>query len=162
MAVPPLLLAIFLLYLIGSSVTNLVALLVFFAWVGYARVVRAETMRLRSAPFVESAVVAGAGESRILIRHIFPQLLPVLVAIAVVEFAAIILAEAGLSFLGLGVQPPDSSWGRMVSDGQAFVTTGAWWLFAVPGAAIFVTVLLARLAAPWVQSLFGAEPETHR
>lgn len=162
MAVPPLLLAMFLLYIVGASVRNLIVLLVVFAWVGYARIVRAETFRLKAAPFVDAAIVSGSDSKRILFKHILPQLVPVLVVIAIVEFAAVILAEAGLSFLGFGVQPPDSSWGRQVSDGQAFVTTGAWWLFAVPGGAIFITVLFARLSVNWLQACLGGDPTVRR
>ena len=155
MAVPPMLLAIFLLYLIGPSLFNLVLLLAVLSWWSYARVVRAETLRVRSMAYIEAAVVSGASQWRILFRHILPQLTPVLVVIAVLDFATVILAEAGISYLGFGVQPPNTSWGRMVSEGQQFVTSGAWWLFIAPGAAIFVTVLLVRLSSEWIQALVG-------
>lgn len=155
MAVPPLLLAIFLLYLLGSSVLNLIVLLSILNWWAYTRIVRGETLKLRSAAYIEAAVVAGCTQSRLLFRHLLPQLLPVLVVVAVLDFGSVMLAEAGISFLGFGVQPPDSSWGRMVAEGQTFVTTGAWWLFATPGLAIFVTVLLARLSSSWVQEMLG-------
>jgi peptide/nickel transport system permease protein len=158
MAVPPLLLAIFLLYLLGSSLVNLVLLLSILSWWSYARIVRAETLKLRSAPFVEAAVVAGCSERRVILRHLLPQLVPVLVVVAVLDVGSVMLAEAGISFLGFGVQPPDSSWGLLVADGQAFVTTGAWWLFGAPGLAIFATVLLARLASSWFQTLLAAAP----
>lgn len=155
MAVPPLLLAIFLLYLIGPSITNLIILLAILSWWSYARVVRAETIRIRSLAYIEAAEVMGCTRSRIVLRHILPQLTPVLVVIAVFDFSSVILAEAGISYLGFGVQPPDASWGRMVSEGQQFVTSGAWWLFGAPGLAIFATVLFARFSSIWVQSLLG-------
>lgn len=155
MAVPPLLLAIFLLYLLGPSITNLILLLAILSWWSYARVVRAETIRIRGLAYVEAAEVIGCTRSRIVLRHILPQITPVLVVIAVFDFSSVILAEAGISYLGFGVQPPDASWGRMVSEGQQFVTSGAWWLFGAPGAVIFVTVLFARLASLWVQALLG-------
>jgi peptide/nickel transport system permease protein len=155
MAVPPLLLAIFLLYLLGSSILNLIVLLSILNWWAYTRIVRGETLKLRSAAYIEAAVVAGCSQSRLLFRHLRPQLVPVLVVVAVLDFGAVMLAEAGISFLGFGVQPPDSSWGRMVAEGQTFVTTGAWWLFATPGLAIFATVLLARLSSSWVQEMLG-------
>jgi peptide/nickel transport system permease protein len=156
MAVPPLLLAIFLLYLLGSSIVNLVVLLSILNWWSYTRIVRAEAIRIRELPYIEAAVVAGGSEARIVFRHLLPQLIPVLIVLAVLDFASVMLAEAGISFLGFGVQPPNSSWGRMVSEGQAFVTTGAWWLFGAPGLAIFFTVLLTRTASGWLHAMFGA------
>ena len=149
MAMPSLLLAIFLLYLIGTSIANLVLLLSVMSWYSYTRVVRGEVLRLRSAPFVEAAQVCGASHWRIVVKHLFPQVIPVLVVIAIFDFSTVILAEAGISFLGLGVQPPNTSWGRMISEGQQYITTGAWWLFAAPGLAIFLTVLSARLCSSW-------------
>ena len=95
---------------------------------------------------IVAAVVAGCRQSRLLLRHLLPQLVPVLAVAAVLDFGSVMLAEAGISFLGFGVQPPDSSWGRMVAEGQTFVTTGAWWLFATPGLAIFITILSYNLA----------------
>jgi peptide/nickel transport system permease protein len=160
MAVPPMLLAIFLLYLIGTSLLNLVLLLAILSWWSYARVVRAETLRIRGQAYIEAALVAGCSQRRIVLRHILPQLTPVLVVVAVLDFATVILAEAGISYLGFGVQPPNTSWGRMVSEGQQFVTSGAWWLFIAPGAAIFIMVLLVRLASSWVQAMVG--PSQHR
>jgi len=74
----------------------------------------------------------------------------------------VILAEAGISFLGFGVQPPDTSWGRMIAEGQAFVTTGAWWLFIAPGMALFITVLSVRLASAWVSALLNSRDATTR
>ena len=155
MAVPPLLLAIFLLYLIGTSLLNLVLLLSILSWWSYTRIVRAETLRLRNAPFVEAAIVAGCSQWRVLFRHVLPQMVPVLIVITIFDFSSVMLAEAGISFLGFGVQPPNSSWGRMIAEGQTFVTTGAWWLLGLPGLAIFVTVLLARLGSSWLQAVVG-------
>jgi peptide/nickel transport system permease protein len=153
MAVPPLLLAIFLLYLIGTSLLNLVLLLSILSWWSYTRIVRAETLRLRNAPFIEAAIVAGCSQWRVLFRHVLPQMIPVLIVITIFDFSSVMLAEAGISFLGFGVQPPNSSWGRMIAEGQTFVTTGAWWLLGLPGLAIFVTVLLARFASTWLQAV---------
>jgi peptide/nickel transport system permease protein len=155
MAFPPLLLAVFLLYLAGPSIRNLVLLLVAFGWVGFARIARAQTLSLRTRPFVEGAVALGCTEKRVLLRHILPHLLPALLVTAVFEFAAVMLAEAGLSFLGLGVQPPDASWGLMLAQGQSYITSGAWWLIAVPGLAIFLVTFPANLASRWAQELMG-------
>lgn len=155
MAFPSMLIAIFLLYLLGSNLTNLVFLLVLLSWVGFARMARAQTLTVKTQTYVESAQVLGCHPIRILLRHILPQLAPVLLVIAVFDFAGVMLAEAGLSFLGLGVQPPDSSWGRMIAEGQQFVYSGGWWLFLIPGLAIFVTVLSAKLSSDLFQEWLG-------
>lgn len=156
MAFPAMLLAILLLYLLGSTVMNLVVLLTIFSWAGFARVARGETLRVRSLTFVEGALAIGAGTPRILFRHILPHLVPVLSVVAVFEFAGVMLAESSLSFLGLGVQPPASSWGLMLAESRDHLYTGGWWLFAIPGAALLVTTLAANLTSRWLQELTGS------
>lgn len=155
MAFPSLLFAVFLLYLLGANLVNLVLLLVIFGWYSFTRITRAQTLSLRNQTFIESARAIGCSETRILIRHIFPHLVPVLAVIAVFDFSGVMLAEAGLSFLGLGVQPPDTSWGRMISEGQSYIYSGGWWLFLFPGAAIFLAVLSTRLTSAWIQNIVG-------
>lgn len=162
MAIPSLLLAIFLLYLIGTSIVNLVLLLSILGWYSYTRLLRGEVLRLRSAPFVEAAVVIGCDPWRIMRHHLLPQMAPLLTVVAVLDFSTVILAEAGISFLGFGVQPPDTSWGRMIAEGQTFITTGAWWLFAAPGLALFATVLSVRLGSAWISVLLNRQNATHR
>ena len=153
MAFPSLVLAIFLLYIIGSSVTNLILLLVIFSWAVFARMSRAQTLSLRNQPFVEGAVALGATDTRIILRHIVPHLIPVMAIVAVFDFAGVMLAEAGLSFLGLGVLPPEISWGLMLSQGREYINTGGWWLLLVPGAALSLTCLSANLTSRWLQVL---------
>lgn len=155
MALPSLLLAIFLLYIIGSSVFNLVLLLSIMSWYSYTRVVRGEVLRLKSAMYVDAARSIGATDSRLMFRHILPQVMPILLVIAVFDFGVVMLTESSISFLGLGIQPPDTSWGRMISEGQTFITTGAWWVFAAPGAGIFLTVLSLRLSSDWLSKVLG-------
>jgi peptide/nickel transport system permease protein len=162
MAFPALLFTIFLLYVIGSSMLNLVVLLAVLGWVSYARIVRAQTLSLRNQPFVEGAVAIGCTDSRILLRHILPQLVPVLATVAVLDFVSVILAEASLSFLGLGIQPPTSSLGRMVADGQEHLFTGGWWLFVIPGLVIFLIVLCANLTSRWIQYIVDRSPIASR
>jgi len=157
MAFPALLLAIFLLYVVGAGIPQLVGLLAVMSWMPYARMCRAQTLSLRTQPFVEAALALGASPTRILLRHILPQLTPLLVMLAVLDFGSVMLAEAGLSFLGMGVQPPSSSWGSMVNDGREFISSGAWWLFLTPGLALFITVFAANLASRWAQELLGSE-----
>lgn len=153
MAFPSLVLAIFLLYIIGSNVTNLILLLVIFSWAVFARMARAQTLSLRNQPFVEGAVALGATDTRIIVRHIVPHLIPVMAIVAVFDFAGVMLAEAGLSFLGLGVLPPEISWGLMLSQGREYINTGGWWLLVVPGTALSLTCLSANLTSRWLQVL---------
>ena len=155
MAFPSLLLAIFVLYVLGAGIWQLVGFLAFLSWISFARFARAQTLSLRSQPFVEAAVGLGASERRVLFRHVLPQLMPLLVMITVLDFGTVMLAEAGLSFLGMGTQPPDASWGSMVADGREYVAAGAWWLFLTPGLAVFLTVFAANLTSRWVQELMG-------
>lgn len=157
LAFPPLLLAIFLLYVLGTGIPQLVGLLAVMSWMSYARVCRAQTLSLRAQPFVEAAIALGASPTRVVLRHILPQLAPLLAMLAVLDFGTVMLAEAGLSFLGMGVQPPASSWGSMVDDGREFISSGAWWLFLTPGLAIFITVFAANLSSRWMQELLGVE-----
>lgn len=153
MAFPPLVLAIFLLYILGSTVTNLVALLVFFSWAVFARMARAQTLSIRNQPFVEGALALGANDRRIILRHIVPHIIPVMAVVTVFDFAGVMLAEAGLSFLGLGVLPPEVSWGMMLSQGRDYINTGGWWLVIFPGIALSLTCLSANLTSRWLQVL---------
>jgi len=155
MAFPTLMLAIFVLYVMGAGMWQLIGLLAFLSWMSFARYARAQTLSLRAQPFVEAASSLGASELRVLLRHVLPQLLPLLVMITVLDFGTVMLAEAGLSFLGMGTQPPAASWGSMVADGREFVAAGAWWLFITPGLAVFLTVFAANMTSRWVQELMG-------
>ena len=161
MAFPPLLLAIFMLYVLGTGILQLISLLAVISWMSYARLTRARTLSLRTEPFVEAAVAIGASPTRVLLRHILPQLAPLLIMAAVLDFGTVMLAEAGLSFLGMGVQPPASSWGSMVNNGREFIASGAWWLFLIPGFAIFLTVFAANMTSRWAQELLGIARRDH-
>jgi peptide/nickel transport system permease protein len=143
-AMPMFLIAILLVTLFGASVVNLIVVLPTLVWPSFARIVRAETLRLRQAPFVEAAVAVGGTSGWIMLRHLVPNLTTRLVALAVVTTGQVILSEAGLSFLGAGVQPPDTTWGLLVSDGRDYLAV-AWWLTIVPGAFLAITVLALNL-----------------
>jgi peptide/nickel transport system permease protein len=122
------------------NLTNIMAVIGLTSWMGVARLVRAETLSLRGRDFVLAARVAGAGPARIIVRHILPNALaPVLVS-ATLGVAGAILVESSLSFLGLGVQPPDASWGNMLMDGKEVLEVAPW-LSVFPGLAILFTVL---------------------
>jgi peptide/nickel transport system permease protein len=138
MGFPSLLLVMVIIYAVGPGALNLAVVLIATRWVLYARVARAEVLRLRQFEYVEAARALGAGNGRILRRHLVPNLVPTLTILAIFEVAAVILAEAGLSFLGLGV--PENSWGRLIAEGQQYISS-AWWLVTFPGLAILLTTM---------------------
>ncbi len=137
---PPIFLVIAIMAVIGQSLLNVVLVLGLVTWVQYARVVRGSTLSVKEQDYVEGARACGAGSTRILLRHILPNILPSVVVIATVNVSTLILAEAALSFLGLGVQPPTPAWGTMLAEGRE-VFRIAWWTAVFPGLAILVTVL---------------------
>ena len=141
---PYLLLAIAVMALLKPSLTNLVVVLVLRSWVVYARLIRVTTLSARERDYVVAARALGAGGSRIVFRHIAPNVVGPSIVVSSFQLAELIIVESSLSFLGLGVQPPTPSWGGMVSEGRAYVGT-AWSLSAIPGLAIVVTVLGANL-----------------
>lgn len=149
---PFLMLAIFFLYALGPGFWNVVIVLAIVRWPVYARVTRGMTLSLREQQFVESARVVGCGSGRIIGKHILPNLISPLLVLATLEIARLILAESALSFLGLGVQPPETSWGRLIADGRQYIST-AWWLVAMPGFFIFLTALSSNLLATWARSV---------
>lgn len=149
---PFLMLALLVLYALGPSLANIILIFAIVRWPVYARVARSLAMSLREAPYVEAARSLGAGKSWIIRKHILPNMASPLIVLATMEVAKLILAEATLSFLGLGIQPPESSWGLMVSAGRDYVSL-AWWLVAFPGLAIFLTALSANLLAAWMRAV---------
>jgi peptide/nickel transport system permease protein len=152
MGFPSLLLALFVLYVIGGGVLNVIFILAITRWMVYARVTRGLALSYRENVFVEAARAAGCSDRRIIVRHLLPNLISPIVVLATLEVAYMILTEAALSFLGLGIQPPESSWGLMLSQGRQYVTT-AWWLVTFPGLAILLTALSLNLLATWARSV---------
>jgi len=139
LALPPIVLAISILTMVGSTLPTIVVVLGVIGWVQYARVIRGQTLSLREREFVTAAQVCGATNGRIIFRHIFPNTLGPLLVIATVNVSGMILAEASLSFLGIGVRPPTAAWGTMLSEGREVFAT-AWWNAVFPGLAIVWTV----------------------
>lgn len=137
---PYLLLAIAVMALLKPSLTNLVILLALPGWMVYARTTRAVVLGLKRREFVEAAHALGASDRRIIFAHLAPNVLTPIIVISSFQFAQIIIAEASLSFLGVGVQPPMPSWGSMLSQGREYLST-AWWLGVFPGLAIMIAVL---------------------
>lgn len=139
-AFPPLLLAIAIVAFLGQGLFNLILALVSQRWIQYCRVVRGETLSLRNREFVTATLALGASDSRIIWRHIVPNIIQSSLVIGTFAMASAIIAEASLSFLGLGVPPEIPTWGTMLADGRIYIST-AWWLALFPGLCIFVTVL---------------------
>jgi peptide/nickel transport system permease protein len=140
LAFPFILLAIAVIGVLGPSLLTIIVVIGVSSWVVYARVVRGVVLTLREREFVQSARALGAGDGRIVVRHILPNTFAPWLVVATLDMARVIVIESALSFLGLGVQPPDPTWGGMLADGRVYITT-AWWLATFPGLAILVTVL---------------------
>jgi peptide/nickel transport system permease protein len=151
MSMPSLLIALLVLYVLGSSLLNVILILAITRWMVYARVTRGMMLTLREEPFVEASKVLGASSFRTIFRHMVPNLLGPIMVVATLELAIMLLTEASLSFLGLGIQPPLSSWGLMLAQGREYLTT-AWWLVAMPGFAILITTLSVNLIATWLRA----------
>ncbi len=143
-AFPPLLIAIAILAFLGQGLGNLILALTLQRWIPYCRVVRAEAMTLKEREFVVAARSIGASHLRILRCHLLPNLIQSALVIGTFAMAAAIIAEAALSFLGLGVPPQIPTWGSMLADGRAYVST-SWWMSLFPGLAIFATVLAINM-----------------
>ncbi|OFV80987.1 MAG: peptide ABC transporter permease [Acidobacteria bacterium RBG_16_64_8] len=150
LAFPLILLAIMLAVVFGPSFANVVVVVSLLIWPRLARLIRAETLSLRHNDFVVYAEVVGIPVWRIMIRHLFPNVLPTLIVMTTLEIGHVILIESSLSFLGAGIPPPYPSWGLMVADGRGRIVTG-WWLSLFPGLAILVTVLAFTLFGDWLR-----------
>ena len=146
---PSLLLALVVIYALGPSIVNVVLVLAATRWMLYTRMARAETLRLRRFQYVEAGQIIGGTDLWILRKHVVPNLIGVMFTLATLEMATVILAESALSFLGLGVQPPDASLGLLIAQGKEYITT-AWWVMFFPGMAIFVTTMALSLLASWL------------
>jgi len=144
LAVPTILLAIAVVAVLGPGLWNVILTLSVTGWTLYARLTRGEALTIKSRDFVQAARATGAGDLRIMVRHVLPNVLSPVIVVAVFAVANMIILEATLSFLGLGVEPRVVTWGRMLNGGRLYLST-AWWLTAFPGLAIFVTVLAVNL-----------------
>ncbi len=151
MSFPSLLLAVIVLYMLEPSVLNIVLVLAVTRIPIYLRTTRAEVLEIRERMFVQAARVMGASDARIVLRHILPVVLPTLVTIATLDFAFVMLAESSLSFLGIGIQPPEVTWGLMVAQGRPYLAQ-AWWLALFPGLAIVITTMSLTLLSGWMRT----------
>src|SRR5499427_2533865 len=141
LALPALVFAIFLATMVGPSMWNIVVILGLVYWTRYARVIRGEVLSLREREFVKLAEIAGGSRARVIFRHILPNVLNTTMVLASLTIGVVIIAEASLSFLGVGVPPPQPAWGSMLADGRSMLMVGDWWLTVFPGLGILLVVL---------------------
>ena len=144
LAFPGILMALALTAALGPSVRNLIVALTVTGWVLYARLVRGVVLSVKEREFVEGARALGASNSRIVLRHVLPNVISPVVIVAALDLGRMILAESSLSFLGLGIQPPTPSWGSMIADGRSYLFN-AWWVSTFPGLFLAVTVMVIAL-----------------
>ena len=151
LALPALTFAIFLAAIVGPSMWNIVIILGLVYWTRYARVVRGEVLSLKEREFVRLAIVAGCSKWTIMRRHILPNVVNSAIVLATLMLGVVIVTEASLSFLGVGVPPPQPAWGLMLSDGKQGLMVGYWWLTVLPGCCIMLMVLSANLLGDWLR-----------
>src|SRR2546423_1819728 len=151
LALPALVFAIFLAAMIGPSMWNIVIILGAVYWTRYARVIRGEVLTLRERDYVKLAEIAGASKWRVIKRHILPNVLNTATVLASLTVGVVIIAEASLSFLGVGVPPPQPAWGLMLSEARSTLMTGQWWLTVFPGLCIALIVLATQLFGDWLR-----------
>jgi peptide/nickel transport system permease protein len=150
LSIPAILLAVLTVAVLGPGFIKLILVLGLTRWPRYTRVAYGQTLQVATLPFIRAAEMAGSGALRILLRHVLPNIAGPLMVVATTEFGLMILFEAGLSFLGLGIQPPYPSWGSIMSAGRQYVER-AWWLTVFPGACLFVLVLCVNLFGDWLR-----------
>jgi peptide/nickel transport system permease protein len=150
LAFPVLLLGVAVTAVLGASLKNMILVLGASGWVTYARIARGEALSLKERDFVAAARALGAPAGHVVRRHLLPNVLPPLMVVTTFSVARTIIAEASLSFLGLGLPPPTPSWGAMLDEGRNYITTG-WWLALFPGLAILVLVLAINLCGDWLR-----------
>lgn len=158
LAFPFLILAIALVSALGGGLDKLILALVLVAWVTFARPIRGEALSLRERDYVLAARAQGVSRTQIIIKHLLPNLLPTILVLSSLELGAIILMEASLSFLGLGVTGGQATWGGMLADGRAYLSA-AWWLATIPGLAIFALVMSVNIIGEWLRDVLDPRSE---
>jgi peptide/nickel transport system permease protein len=151
LALPALTFAIFLTAIVGPSELNIIIILGAVYWTRYARVIRGEVLSLKEREFVRLAIVAGCSKRTIMWRHILPNVLNSAIVLGTLMLGVVIVTEAALSFLGVGVPPPKPAWGLMLADGKKGLMVGYWWLTVLPGTCIMLMVLSANLLGDWLR-----------
>src|SRR6266850_1579632 len=157
LALPGVTFAIFLAAIVGPGVSNIIVILAAVYWTRYARIIRGEVLSVRERDFVRLAVVAGCSKWTIMRRHILPNVVNSAIVLATLQLGQAIIAEATLSFLGVGVPPPQPAWGLMLADGKKGLMAGYWWLTVLPGSCIMLMVLSANLLGDWLRVKFDPQ-----
>ena len=152
MAFPGLIIAIFVLFTIGPGFGNMLLVIALLRWPVYARVARGISLNVSGQQFVESSRALGTSSGRIIWEHILPNSVSSIAILGTLELVHLMMLEATLSFLGLGVQPPETSWGLMIAQGREYIVT-AWWVVVMPGFILFLTALSINLIAGWAQNI---------
>jgi len=150
LSLPTILIAVVLVAVSEPSFKNVVLVIALLLWPRFARQIRGETLAIKEYDFVALAVVAGRSSAWIIRRHIFPNVVPTLLVISTLQVGYVILLEGTLSFLGVGVPPPNPAWGLMIADGRGFLAT-AWWISLFPGLAMLLTILAVNLMGDWLR-----------
>jgi peptide/nickel transport system permease protein len=156
MSIPSLALALILSATLDPGLTTVVIVIVFTYWTWYARIIRSEILSLKERDYVAFAKVAGCGPLTIFRRHLLPNIFNTLLVLATLQVGQVIIFEASLSFLGLGIQAPDVSWGLMLADARQYITY-AWWGITMPGIAIMLTCLSSNLVGDWLRDLLDPQ-----
>ncbi len=159
LAFPFILLALAVMAVLGSGLRNVIIVLGITGWVMYGRVVRSEVISIREKEYVEAAKAIGNKDSKIIMKHILPNIVSTIVIIGTLEVAKVIIAESSLTFLGLGVEPSIPTWGSMLADGREYITN-AWWVATFPGLAIMFTVLGINLVGDWLRDTLDPRLKT--
>lgn len=149
-ALPSLILVIVAVTVIGHSKVSLMVIIGLLGWAGQARIIRGQVMGLRKREFITLATIGGCSPFRIMRRHIFPNIVGTVLVLATLNVGSFILLESALSFLGVGIKPPEASWGVMLSDGRNYISV-AWWIVTFPGIAIGLTILCGNLLGDWLR-----------
>jgi peptide/nickel transport system permease protein len=161
LAIPTILFMLVVLAIIGPGLGTLIFVIGITHWVTYARIVRGEVLSVKERDFVRAAKAVGAKNARIIITHILPNVTSSVIVISTMSVATNIILEASLSFLGLGIQPPDVSWGGMLSDGRQYLAT-SWWVATFPGIAITITVLAIIFLGDWLRDILDPRMKSRR
>ncbi|MFY8038663.1 MAG: ABC transporter permease [Bosea sp. (in: a-proteobacteria)] len=159
LSIPAILLAVLAVAVAGPGFQTLILVLGLTRWPRYARVAYAQTLQVATLPYIRAAELAGASGPRLLLRHVLPNIAGPLLVVATAEFGLMILFEAGLSFLGLGIQPPTPSWGTIMSAGRQYIER-AWWLTVFPGGCLFLLVLSVNVLGDWVRDRLDPRART--
>lgn len=151
LSIPTVMFGILMAVIAGPSVINVIIIMILVHWTRYARVTRGETLSLKARDYIHLATIAGSGKFRIIRKHILPNVMNMVITVATMQLGIVIVAEASLTFLGVGVPPPKPAWGLMLSEGRGGILGGCWWLVIFPGLAIALPVLSANLIGDWLR-----------